>query len=482
MALRRLLVPASVLVAQAGSLLVQLLVPRFLVPAEYSKFAVAWSFGQFFVVLCYEWIRISVLRFSDGADREIAGRRRAVLKWLYLTISGCLLACGVVAILLGQAFPFLCTIGVTVVYTACRGLLDGAQAYARARFMHERFAFTWMLNSIVALILTGFLAWLTGSGLLALLGMAMSFLLSLTLHLNRNTWNRRSSARYEYTQFRFLFRYGALVALTACLSAALPPTVRWLAVTGVGSEGSAGLLLALDISQKVVGALGMSLNLVLIQDSIRSAEHDPEHVLAQKVRAQTALCAAVIFPAGLGFVLVQSSFARVFVPEAYRASYMTTVFLASICASVFSFRSFGVDSLFVVAGRSRYSAVGPFVALITAGVWVITGKQMFGYSLHLITSGLLAGLVASTLVSMLLAQIECPVRWPFLDFAKVGAGCFAMYVCVQLIPSHIGIWHAVLVVGAGTLVYVTTAFATDLCGLRTAAIARRRRRFDTGSS
>lgn len=467
---RRLLIPGSILAAQAANLLIQVLVPRFLSPAEFTAFSLCWTYAQFGVVLVFEWTRNATIRFSAGADRRLSVRRRRVLKRLYLLLSTMLLALAAIAFALGHGWPALATVAGAAVYTACRGLFDGAQAYARARFFNGRFALAWVANSVLSLLLTVTFAWVSGSGVVALLGMSLAFLLSLSFHLATRLFGRLRLPAPDPEQLRFLWRYGAFVALTAMLSAALPPTVRSLAVAGIGHAQSAGLLLALDLSQKVVAAIGMVFNLLFVQYAIRAAEREAPEIVARKIATQTAVAAAVIFPAGIGFWLLQRDLAGLIVPPGYRDAYMASIGLACLCACVFSFRSFGVDALFVVAGRSRYAALGPLAALATACGWILAGAALRGTSLGLVLGGQLAGLVAGCGVSMFLAWKETGIRWPLRDFCIVAAGCALMALAVRALPGAPGPWHAAAALATGAVVYLGFAWALDLCRVRRAGL------------
>lgn len=472
--LSRALIPASILAAQSANLLIQLAVPRILSPDEFAAFSLSWAYAQFLVIFLFEWIRNATIRFSVGENRLLSLRRRRVLKRLYMTLAGGLLTLAAFAFALGQFWAALLTLGAAAVYTASRGLLDGAQSYARARFLNGAYALTWVATSILSLLLTVFFAWLSGKGVIALLGMSLAFLLSLSFHYTSRLFGRLQLPQGDREQLAFIWRYGAFIALTAMLSAALPPVIRSLAVIGIGAADSAGLLFALDLSQKVIAAIGMVFSLMFLQYAIRAVESSPREVALRKVTVQTSGAAAVIFPAGLGLYLLQRDFAELLTPAPLMPTYTATIGLACLSASVYSFRSYGVDSLFMISGRSRLSVWGPLLTLIVAVLWIAGGAFMYGFSLNILLAGQVVGLLSGTVVSMYLAKKESSVSWPIRDFCLIGIGCAVMATAMRLVPGAPGYAHGIAATLAGGLAYAAFAWAANLCGLRSTFASIRR--------
>lgn len=462
----RLLLPLSLVFAQAATLIVQILVPRFLGPEEFTAFSLCWTYAQFVVIVAFEWMRSATIRFSMGADRLAAVKRRRVLTRLYALISAALLGLSVTCFVFSLWWQWAGAIAAAAAYAAFRGLFEGAQAIARAELKNMRFVSTWLTGSILSLILTLTFAWVSKSGLVAFWGMSLSFGLAASFHYFLKLLRGFSPKTWDSEQFIFLRQYGTYIALTSVLTSLMPPLVRSMVALGVGKFEGAGALLALDLSQKLLASVGLAFNLVFVQYAIRIAEYGSREELIRRLTFQTAAAAAIIFPAGIGFLVIQPNLLDLLIPEPYRHSYLIAVTLATLSACLMAFKSYGIDALFVVVGRSNRAVIGPVTALCVACICAWAGAYVFQQSLKLILAAQFIGLATGALVSMYYARKETKIRWPFFEFGKVALGCVIIAASVGSIPGSGGAGHLAICVLVGTMVYCFYAFISDLCGIR----------------
>lgn len=464
--LSTLLVPISMVVANFSNLATQVVVPRFLSPSDYAYFALIWTTGQFLAVLLSEWARFGVLRFANGADAELATRRRGVLTATYkLSFS---LICAVAIVLFvssnfnGQHIGWA---GVCF-YAACQSVFEGRQAFSRASFDNRRYAFGTFLRGVLGLLFSGAVAAVTGNAVAVLLGIAGGYLLSFLLVESKERLVMSAKRIGDLEQFRFLFKYGLFAAASTILTSFFPAMVRYVAIEVVGLQNSGGVILALDLSQKAVAVVGMAVNLVVLQNSIKVSEFGGQDQKTRQTTLQIGVTAAFVFPAAVGFYLLHPLLADFLVPESYRKDYLESIAVASVCAAVLSFRMFALDALFFVAGKSVYSVAGPVVSIVVAYLAVNAFGIMLGHGGVAVAAGVLAGLVAGAGCSVFIVRSVVLVVWPWRELLIITSGCLLMYAVIALDLYGGGIGGIVGRLAAGTLAYFCVAYCFNIFSIR----------------
>lgn len=458
------LVPLALVLANLAGLAVSVLVPMLLSGAEYAIFALVWSLGQLLASLAYEWMRVCVMRFAVGAEAgKTAARRRALWRGYGATTAALLGA----AALAAPALPQAPALAVVCLFAAGQGVFDGRQALARAEMDTGFFVRAWVLRSALGLVLGAAAAALTGQGLAAVAGLALSF--PLAMMALRGLKVAGVSAPADPVQAGFLWRFGVYAALATNLSLAFPALARGVAAAGMGLEAAAGAMLALDLAQKAVAMVGLVVNLVMIQRSIRLAEFGAAADLPAQAGRQIAVTAVFVAPAALGFWLIRTPFADLVVPQGYGAAYAAVIGPAALAAGVGAFRLFGVDTLFVIRGQTRGAAAGPLVSLLVlagvGGLAAEAGPAAFGWACA-------GAAVAGAWVALARARAAGPILWPGADLARVAAGCLAMIAVARLAPVSAGAAGMALQIAVCALAYGATALALNTIGLRAMIGAR----------
>jgi hypothetical protein len=460
------LVPFSVLLANVTNLVTQLLLPRYMVVSEYSVFATLWSYGQLAAVIVFEWMRFCVVRFSEGADQSLAQRRRSTLFLTY--VAGVLfflllIVVGVALSALGEWGWWLVAVSI---YAVGQGSFDGRQALARARFNNGSFAAAWIFRSVAGLALALLLAVEVGNGPLVLAGLGGAFFLAALIFGIRELPALRSVS-VDSSELRFLAKYGAFVAVSSSITAALPALVRSMIINAVEIQNTGGSILALDLSQKALAVIGMVINVTILQKSIRTAEFGSEEQKSQQMARHVGMTAAFIMPAAVLFYEIQPLLATYLVPANYMASYMTCVATATVGATLLCLRQFSVDALFVVAGKSTLSVVGPATAVVVTllSAWCLKGLP---WSPELLMCASMAlGLLAAAAVAIYAVGRVVSITWPMRDFLGAAVACAVISFVMRIVTSRTdSLLIFVFGVATAILAYVIVAWFVNLCGFR----------------
>lgn len=401
-----ILMMLSLVLANLANLGIQFVIPRLLVPEEYTRFAMMWASGQLVAALLFEWLRIGVVRYSAN-DPGDPRRLPQALAALYATL---LVGASVVAVILlatGKTGSAIFMAGLILFYGCAQGAFDGQQANLRARFLNVRFSVTWMVRSVLSFSLTLVVASAFSDGRFALAALSASFLI-VTLFAGLSPRSLRWPA---WSSVVFLMKFGLFAAAAGIISFALPLVARYAMVHYAGGTDSAGAVLAVDIAQKILMALGTAVNLLLLQPVISRVNRDPEE--GPQYMESHLINVVALFSAAMVVLLYGNSvMVTYFVPPAFLESYSKVSLLAVISIVLVCLKSYGLDALFAIGGKTVYSVVTSGVALLLVllgcGGLYVTHSIGLSSTLVVLVLALFAGLVLATYFAASALSLKLP--------------------------------------------------------------------------
>lgn len=464
-------VAISVVVANLSGLAISVLMPHALSASEYSIFALCWAAGQLLASVVFDWLRFPLLRFAVGKDEAIADRRRDAIGFSYGLISAALIALAILAVAVaagattGPVHDAIYYAGLVMAFAVCQGIFDARQALARAELDNGRFSVAWLVRSVSSLVLSLAGAHLLGGASGALAGLMASFPISLLL-VSRTHIIRIRPAPGSLDQISFVFRFGISAAAATNISLLMPALLRAVAVSRLGLEEAAGLLLAIDLSFKAMAVAGLAVNVLAMQSSVRAFEFGSAADFAKQARAHLVQVTAVIVPAAMGFYLVYQPFMAVFIPADLRASFEVSIGWAIAASAVMGIRMFGADSLLFSAGRATSALPGPVVAAVIVIILGFLTRFAFTET----PSGLSLVYLAANVIGALITwgvMLQCKMaRIDLRDAGAIGLGVALMTGAIHFVPADLGWKTLVLSVIVGMVVYGTTVLVFDVANAR----------------
>jgi O-antigen/teichoic acid export membrane protein len=387
----------SVIGASLIGVVTALLLPFVLDPRQYAIFSLMIAFSQLCTNVSNEWLRISAIRFAGG---KVRGPNAGLILALYQRLSVILLAVGLAMFALSFAFPALCFGSVLVIAALFQGAFDGRSAFARARFQNIRLGMVSIVRAIFGLVGAIGVAYLTGSGLWAFMGLILSYPLAMPA-FGDNPARLLAPRRLEWVQVRSVMRLGLFAALASNAALVVPALLRGMIASIAGLSGAGPALLAFDVAQRLFAVLGTSLNLLTIQVLIRTADTRPrEDVLDQSRMFSIRVSAVFLWVAACG-ATVADPIAELVVPPGYAAGFATMCYFMLPIAALLYLRQYAFDSVFIVFRRTGLAPIAP--AAVTAALAIVYLAAYLGsvglttalwLSLGIATAGALAtGLV-----------------------------------------------------------------------------------------
>jgi O-antigen/teichoic acid export membrane protein len=451
-----------------------LLVAKFLGPAEYGRFALAFAVAVAVQTAFFDWLRLGAVRFYSERVRSEEPALRATLDVAFIvvtfamTVAACLLLFSGVTFTLSNGL-----IALALVAAVSNGMFDYNTALVRARFHDRLYTRLVVVKNIFALLLTGGGAFWFGSAKMALVGSIISLSGSIitaraSLH-DQGTTPRHAS----FAIAKSILRYSLPIVAANVLYLAIPLANRSIVAILYGFSETGQFSLAYDVGNKAVQAIGSTLDVVLFQIAVATHERDGAIKAGVQVGRNMAIVIAVLLPACTGIWLILPSIEQVIVPAAYRGPFghLLTLMMAGLFSSAVIV--FGINPIFQIAKRTA-PLVGAalFACVVDVLLLLVLPRSTDASSLAIAQTG---AYVAALGMLVFVASLSKP-QWPRprdIGLAMLGTAAMAAAL-LPLREHHPGLITLMEQVLAGIVVYGLFIVCCDIANIREILIARLR--------
>ncbi|WP_244598628.1 hypothetical protein [Rhizobium tubonense] len=256
-----------------------LTVAHVLSPADYSRYSLFISISQFTAIFCFEWIRFACSRFYPGRTQHSeASERRALTIEFAVSAVFCVLAAAA-SIIFGVPPAIALLGGLVAVFQGASDL-----HLTILRFKQQFRIFSRLQGSRATILAAGTLGGtalsqtfaFTAGGLLA--GYLVYSLVAFLATRNRLT----EAAAFEPKLVRKHFVYGSVAAGAAVVAMLAPLTLKSILTGMLGTEGAAGVLLALDLLQRPFVLIVSALQAIQYPDIVALYDREGETSLLRR--------------------------------------------------------------------------------------------------------------------------------------------------------------------------------------------------------
>jgi O-antigen/teichoic acid export membrane protein len=449
-----------------------LLVAKFLGPAEYGRFALAFAVAIAVQTAFFDCLRLGATRFYSERTRIENPTLRATLDISFIIIALSIGAAASLMFFSGAHFKLSNgLIALALVTAVSNGVFDYNTALVRARFHDQLYTRLVLVKNALALLLTGGGAFIFHSATMALVGSIIS--MSSAVVTARAALRDHGTTRQHASlaTAKLIFAYSVPIVLANVLYISIPLANRSIIAILYGFSETGQFSLAYDLGSKAIQAIGSTLDVVLFQIAVAlHDQHGPDKAKVQVAR-NMAMVIAVVLPACTGIWLTLPSIESVVVPVAYRGPFgqLLTLMMAGLFASAMV--QFGVNPIFQIAKRTAPLIAAAAIACVVDAVLIfVLPKNADASSFAIAQSGaFIAGLIAL----IVMATFSKP-QWPKpRDLALTALANAAMAAALLPLREHNpGFLTLAEQVTAGMLVYCTMVYLFDIANLREIAIAR----------
>ncbi len=451
-----------------------LLVAKFLGPAEYGRFALAFAVAVAVQTGFFDCLRLGATRFYSERVRTEDPTLRATLDATFAVIALSMGTAASILFLSGAHFTLSNgLIALALVAAVANGIFDYNTALVRARFHDRLYTRLILVKNTLALLLTGGGAFIFHSATMALAGSILSMsgaVITARAALRDHGATRRHAS---FATAKSILSYSLPIVCANVLYLSIPLANRSIIAALYGFSETGQFSLAYDLGSKAIQAIGSTLDVVLFQIAVALHEQHGASKAKGQVARNMAIVIAVVLPACTGIWLTLPSVENVVVPVAFRGPFgqLLTLMMAGLFSSAIV--QFGINPIFQIAKRTAPLIVAAVIAcLVDALLIIVLPKNPNASSLAIAQTGAyIAGLIAL----IIMATFSKP-QWPRpRDLALAALATAAMAAALLPLREHNpGLLTLVEQVTAGLVIYCFFVYVFDIANLREIAIARLR--------
>jgi O-antigen/teichoic acid export membrane protein len=444
-----------------------LLIAYYLGPAEFGRYAIGAAIIVLVNTALLDWVRLSAVRFYSLTTRETQPEIRATLDLLVAGISISLAALLVAAVAAGVDFRLpAMLLSAAVLAGIGAGLFDYHGAIARARFLDAAYARLIIVKNLMALVLMVGGAWLTRDPTVVLFGGLVSVAVAL-LAVRRALADAPLSIRAARKDVAWMFFVYALPLVAGnAIYSLIPLMNRSLLASAHGYAEAGYFSLASDMGLRLFGALGATLEIVLLREIIRLDETKGRLAAEKKIAKNVVIVLAVTLPVAVGLWLALPAFDRLIVPASFQgrfAAYMAILLPGFAAIAVFQ------AALYPVFLIGKRTGIATLVALLglAVNIAVVAGLALGGEPrAYAIAQS--AGFLTVLAVTAIAALRALPA-WPSLrDCGLVLLGCALMAGAIWPLRDTLAApVELALQVTIGGTIYLAIIWFGDVARVRT---------------
>lgn len=442
-----------------------LLVAKFLGPAEYGRFALAFATAVIVQLAFFEWLRLGAARFYSEKVRSEDPALRATLDISFGLVAATLLAAGV--LLLATPVSFSLSkglIGLALLTAVANGYFDYHTALVRARFHDPLYTRLIVVKNILAFCLTGGGAFWFHSAKMTLIGTIISLAGSI---IAARASIRDPEAKPQCATrdiVKSILGYSLPIVAANLLYVAIPLANRSIIAVFYGFSETGQFSLAYDIGNKAVQAIGSTLDVVLFQIAVAAQERDAAEA-RQQVSRNMAIVFALVLPTCTGIWLILPSLEEVIVPAAYHGPFgnlLTLLMGGLFCQAMIQF---GLSPIFQIAKRTApligTAAFCCVMDVIFLRVFPLEDKAEAFAAAQTCAYG-------AAFVALIFVASFAKPQWPSLrDIVAVIVATMAMAAALLPLRDHDPSFPTLVEqVLAGAVIYSVFVATFDIAGLR----------------
>jgi O-antigen/teichoic acid export membrane protein len=444
-----------------------LLIAYFLGPAEFGRYAIGAAIIVLVNTALLDWVRLSAVRFYSLTTRETQPEIRATLDLLVAGISISLAALLVAAVAVGVDFRLpAMLLSAAVLAGIGAGLFDYHGAIARARFLDAAYARLIIVKNLMALALMVGGAWLTRDPTVVLLGGLVSVAVAL-LAVRRALADAPLSIKAARKDVAWMFFVYALPLVAGNAIYSLIPLMNRSLLAGAHGYAEAGYFsLASDMGLRLFGALGATLEIVLLREIIRLDETRGRLAAEKKIAKNVVIVLAVTLPVAVGLWLALPAFDRLIVPASFQgrfSAYMAILLPGFAAIAIFQ------AALYPVFLIGKRTGIATLVALLglTVNVAVVASLALGGEPrAYAIAQS--AGFLAVLAVTAIAALRALPQWPPLRDCGLVLLACCVMAGAIWPLRDTLAApVELASQVAVGAAIYLAIVWLGDVARMRT---------------
>jgi O-antigen/teichoic acid export membrane protein len=452
------LVPSVIVLATTA------LFTRLMSPEEYSWLVLATATAQIGSSAAFQWLRLSILRYGVGEERDTAlASIWALYKTVGITVAGCTLAFALASYLLGFDYLFVLICGTAVV---CQAWFDFTQELQRNAMQPLRYSISFGVRTLLLLILGTAAILFTRNGYMLALAMCASTGLA-PLFFIKGLFNWRGhpvDARIN----RRVLSYGLPLALSLVLATISVQVDRYVIAILLGASAAGLYGPVAELTRQTLASLIQSITLASYPLAIKALKNHGAAAAVRQMAENLALLMWVLTPTAATLVILREELTFILLGEQFRvmgASLLPLLGLAMffMCLRMFYFSQ--ANQLGERTGLQVWIALAGATSSVVLNFAFIPLMGLQGASLAAAISQAIALVTA-----VALGRKAFRLPFPVSAFAPpILATCVMSVVVIwmQMFWSEQSIARVFALLAIGGIVYLVVSIVLDAGRIRT---------------
>lgn len=343
---------------------------RLLSPSDYGIYALVVVWVGLVNVVCFQWIRLSLLRFFPANLDD----PRRLLSTLLLAYASVALLTGIAGVvvwlaLADEALRTLVLIAVPLIWVQAG--FELCLELMRSQLNPLRYGLMAGVRAIIALGL-GVLLIGWGFGALGPLLAMLVGMLGAVVTLGASLWRGTSPSLMLLPDLKPLLAYGLPLTATFALGFVVSSSDRFLLAALLNNEAVGIYTAGYDLVAHVINLLLMTVNLAAYPLVVRAFEQHGREAAREQLDRNGSLLLLIAIPVTLGFVVLAPQIVALMLGEAFHAG--ATLLVPWIALAIFMscLRAFHFDLAFQLSEKTLYQ------------VWINGGAALVNVALNLL--------------------------------------------------------------------------------------------------
>ncbi len=442
---------------------------RLLGVEEYGHYALAFSAATCASTFFFEWLRLSIMRFSETENGQ---RLLSASLSLYLVGAIIILTLATLffAVNFDAHFPALGWIAVGL-FAVCIGCVDLLLSLARTSLRPSLFSSMQIMRGVLALALGGLAAWMKFGFAGVMTGMALANILTLVFGLLRQPeWRRLRPTLPDKDSVLTLMQFGSPIVLTVMAMQVLLILDRYMISHFHGAKEVGAYAAAGDITQKLIVMIATGVSLASYNLVLRVFEEGGVAEAEKKMVTTLTVLLSVVLPVSVGIALVAAPMGHLLLGAKVAEEAVPLMPLLSIIAVLQVLRSYYFDQPYHILKITKQIFL-PYLAAsvvaMTSWFLLIPSEGARGAAYGLIFAHLVGGVVSFLSIR---GKFKLDISWK--DVSIVIVAVTAMAIIVGLLPWPDGnIWLFVRV-AAGGAAYAVSLLAANFLDVRSIVLKK----------
>lgn len=443
---------------------------RLLSPSDYGIYALVVVWVGLVNVVCFQWIRLSLLRFFP-ANLDDPRRLLSTLLLAYTSVASLTGVAGVAVwfAVADESLRTLVLIAVPLVWVQAG--FELSLELMRSQLNPLRYGLMAGVRAVVALGL-GVLLITWGFGAFGPLLAMLVGMLAAVVALGASLWRGARPSLALLPDLKPLLSYGLPLTATFALGFVVSSSDRLLLAALVNNEAVGVYTAGYDLVAHVINLLLVTVNLAGYPLVVRALEQRGREAAREQLDRNGGLLLLIGIPVTLGFIVLAPQIVALMLGEAFRAGATQLVPWVALAVFMSCVRAFHFDLAFQLSEKTLYQ------------VWINGGAALVNVALNLLlipAFGLMGAAYATVIaygvalaLSVLLGRPLFAISLITRDNLKVLLCGAIMVACLWPLREASGTWALVEQVLLGAAVYTVSAFSMNVANVRELMFAKRR--------